>query len=163
MKDILRLYSIVYKVFIIYTWSRYWTVHIASWNGVSRDFNKPMCSARPRRVKKDIQAFMFYESCVKSDALSLNHLKVMDSRSKLSCEPVCGGTNHRQGFSLLDSLPPLISASHCPVTFVSQYLFLYLNLSQSCDGVNLKTALKLLRLIADDSNPMAQYASHVRN
>lgn len=155
MKDILRLYSIVYKVFIIYTWSRYWTVHIASWNGVSRGFNKPMCSARPRRVKN--------ESCVKSDALSLKHLKVMDSHSKLSCEPVCGGTNHRQGFSLLDSLPPLMSTSHCPVTFVSQYLFLSLNLSQSCDGVNLKTALKVLRLIADDSNPMAQYASHVRN
>lgn len=62
---------------------------------------------------------MFYESCVKSDALSLNDLKMMDSCSKNGCERVCGGTNHCQGLFLLDSLTPLICASQCPVTLVS--------------------------------------------
>lgn len=78
-----------------------------------------MSSARLNRVKKDIQAFMFYESCVKSDASSLSDLKMMDSCSKNCCERGCGGTNHCQGLFLLDSLTPLICASQCPVTLVS--------------------------------------------
>lgn len=115
-------------------------VHRVGWNGVCEDFNKPMNGASLKRVKKDIKAFMFYESCVKIDALSLNNLKVMDSRSKNCCEAVCGGTNHCQGIFLLDSVTPLICALPCPETFVSLSLLttLCLYLGYSYDGVNFK-------------------------
>lgn len=83
-----------------------------------KDFNKPISSARLNHIKKDMQAFMFYDSCVKCDALNLSNLKMMDSRSKNCCERVCGGTNHCQGLFLPDSLTPLICASQCPVTLV---------------------------------------------
>lgn len=90
---ILRLYCVAYTVQKHFRYmcdvgwliGPFFTVHDrskgarVSWDGVSEDFNKPTRSGRLNRVKKDIQAFMFYDSVWR---VSLKDLKMMDSGYK---------------------------------------------------------------------------------